>query len=345
MKRKSASQELNNPFRQRIKTNPSRYIIRGYNPQTYGQEYIKEEDVVRPSNHRYTRERDITNNWTQKSRAGHATYGTCDECFDSGPVLKTCRYCGRGQVYLIFRFGNVELDSIELSERLERDLLFQRADRTCEWTNPAVKYVDVQFLQNAVGHNRDLTEERRSMIFNEVMDMLPPDSRSVANTTRYIIQGYNPDSYGQEYIKEEDVVRPSNHKYTTEIDQLNNWTLKSCAGHATYGTCEECFDSGPVWKKCRHCGQGQVYLIFRFGDVELDSIELSEQLERDILFQRADRTFEWSYPGIKYVDVSFLQKAVGCNRALTEHKRTMIFNQVMGMLPPDNRSRVGSTNM
>jgi len=155
-----------------------KYIIRGYNLETYGAEYIKDEDVVRPSNHKFSRQIDWTENWLWKSMADHETYGTCDECFDSGPVWEVCRYCGKGQLYVVFCFGGYQLDSISLSERLERGLWRQRADRTCLWSRAPTKYVDVSFLQQAVGHNRVLSEEQRARVFNEVMDMLPYDERT-----------------------------------------------------------------------------------------------------------------------------------------------------------------------
>ena len=156
------------------------YIIRGYDPETYGSEYIKDEDVVRPPNHKFTKRIDWTNKWTWKSMAGHATYGTCSTCFDSGPVWQTCHQCGvgEGHLYIVFCYGRHQLDSITLSESLERGLQRQRADRTCIWTGGVEQFVDIGYLQTAVGRNRLLTEEHRAEIFNKVYRMLPFDERS-----------------------------------------------------------------------------------------------------------------------------------------------------------------------
>lgn len=161
-----------------------RYIIRGYDPLTYGETYIKDEDVVRPWNHKYTTERDREIDWLSKSVVGHATYGTCLQCFDSGPVNEKCRFCGYGHIYKIFRFGETELDSITLAHRLERGLVFQKADRKFDWICYGYSYVRVEELQKAVGYDRELTEQRRSIIFDRVMDMLPPDPRTLHGDPR-----------------------------------------------------------------------------------------------------------------------------------------------------------------
>jgi hypothetical protein len=107
------------------------WIIRDFHPFHYILEYIKDEDVVRPSNHQYTTKEDRVergyNNWLYKSNAGHQTYGTCDICFDSGPVMTICRKCKHDQVYQVFQFGEVELDSTTLANILERGLKVQYA--------------------------------------------------------------------------------------------------------------------------------------------------------------------------------------------------------------------------
>jgi hypothetical protein len=157
---------------------PRRYIIRDYHPFTYMEEYIKDEDVVRPLNHCYTTDRDMEENWLKKSMANHQTYGTCARCFLTGPVNIKCRDCGAGFIYEIFKFGEMELDSITLAESLEREIIRQKADQEFDWKEPGIKYVSVEYLQVAVGYNRELTEERREVIFNTVHDMLPPDERS-----------------------------------------------------------------------------------------------------------------------------------------------------------------------
>jgi hypothetical protein len=109
---------------------------------------------------------------------------------------------------------------------------------------------------------------------------------------RCVINGYSPISYHSEYIKDEDVVRPPNHKYTTREDRVtrgyNNWLYKSIAHHQTYSTCEISFDSGPVMTKCSTCkNDNHVYQVFKFGGAELDSGTLSLVLDRGLKKQKA----------------------------------------------------------
>ena len=158
------------------------YIIRGYNPHTYGCFSIKAEDVVRPFTFKYTQEVARDYNWNERSMVGHATYGTCVECFMSGPVWHTCHTCGEDQVYTLLFFGHEMLDSVTLSNRLELGHLVAKANRTFNWTQPAITFVNIEWLQAAVGHNRTHTKENRNRIFNKVMDMLPPDQSSTPLT-------------------------------------------------------------------------------------------------------------------------------------------------------------------
>jgi hypothetical protein len=116
----------------------------------------------------------------------------------------------------------------------------------------------------------------------------------------------------KEYIKDEDVVRPGNHCYSIKKDTEENWLRMSRANHQSYGTCAQYFLSGPVNFKCRDCGVGFIYEIFKFGETELDSITLAESLEREIIRQKADQEFDWKEPDIKFVSVEYLQVAVRC---------------------------------
>jgi hypothetical protein len=161
-----------------------KYIIRDYEPSTYHSEFIKDEDVARPSNHKYTTVNDRffpgKNHWLYSSMATHQTYGTCDRCFVGGPVMAQCQNCWRDnhhQRFEVFMLGDVELDSVTLAKSLGRRLVPQRADREFDWNPPGARCVTVQFLQTAVGFNRNLSEPEREVIFNNVYEMLPPDPR------------------------------------------------------------------------------------------------------------------------------------------------------------------------
>ena len=72
--------------------------------------------------------------------------------------------------------------------------------------------------------------------------MLPPGQRIKV----YITVGYSPDQPG-EWIQNEDVVHPKYHKWTVG-KEAHAWSSKSRACCPTYGSCECCFNSGPVGK-------------------------------------------------------------------------------------------------
>jgi hypothetical protein len=165
------------------------------------------------------------------------------------------------------------------------------------------------------------------------------DSMPAAMVPQYIIRDYNPTTYGATFIKEEDVVRPWNRKYSQQDrDQADNWTWRNMAARQTYGTCPQCFQGGPLYDTCNKCGYGHLYWTITFGDHELDSITLANNLERNLVFQRSDKKFVWETPHPHPMDVSDLQLGVGYMRDLTEKRRDVIFRQLMDILPYDYRA-------
>jgi hypothetical protein len=82
-----------------------------------------------------------------------------------------------GQVYKVFLFGGVELDSICLAYRLDRELYRQKADREFDWEQPETATVTREDLASAVVRYRLLSEERKNEIIGEVFEMLPPYQR------------------------------------------------------------------------------------------------------------------------------------------------------------------------
>jgi hypothetical protein len=65
-----------------------------------------------------------------------------------------------------------------------------------------------------------------------------------------IIRGYTDDQKGKD-IQDEDVVRPSNGKWTPQgSPDTGNWKEKSTGRCPTYGTCSFCYKVGPTGKKC-----------------------------------------------------------------------------------------------
>ena len=68
------------------------YMIPGYSPEIHGTGDIREEDVCRARNHkwsqRYIKDGDHTQ-WERKSAAACPAYGNCNRCFSSGPLRYT----------------------------------------------------------------------------------------------------------------------------------------------------------------------------------------------------------------------------------------------------------------
>ena len=97
------------------------------------------------------------------------------------------------------------------------------------------------------------------------------------NPPEIINMNYTPDQEGQE-IRQEDVVRPMNHKITTKKE--HNWKEISRSPAPTYGSCNCCFRSGPLGKRCNRYNNGEyqaILLMVKGGAIEtLDSITMSE---------------------------------------------------------------------
>ena len=149
------------------------WIIRGYNPYTtYSQKYIKEENVVQPSNHRYSTMTDHTSIQLSKSMAGCQIYGTCEKCYSSGPVCKVCYVCGGACIYHVIYYKERIIDSITLALKLERGYEPAMADRTFNWDNDPVKNETIEWLEYAVIKDRELSDEKRCKILRQVMYML-----------------------------------------------------------------------------------------------------------------------------------------------------------------------------
>ena len=102
------------------------------------------------------------------------------------------------------------------------------------------------------------------------------------NSRPYVIVGMtNVEEYG-EYIHEEDVVRPSNHRWAKQgSDETRKWRLKSEPRTTTYGSCPHCVRSGPVGRFCSQCNIPEAgYVIMINGPPGstqiLDSISLAQ---------------------------------------------------------------------
>jgi hypothetical protein len=116
------------------------------------------------------------------------------------------------------------------------------------------------------------------------------------NPPEIINKNYTPDQEGQE-IRQEDVVRPLNHKITT-MKEVANWKEIGRSPAPTYGSCEYCFRSGPLGKRCNRYNNGEyeaILLLVRAGAIAtLDSITISEIMGQAHAVCLADHKMNWN---------------------------------------------------
>ena len=126
--------------------------------------------------------------------------------------------------------------------------------------------------------------------FNK-MKPTPFEQDEIPNRSQRIVKGYTDDQEGKD-IRDEDVVRPSNGKYTKQgSPETNSWQHKSTGRCPTYGTCSFCFKAGPTGKKCT-CTYGNYLILFYRGHV-VDSITLGEMFGEELEVAKADRMQNW----------------------------------------------------
>ncbi len=117
---------------------------------------------------------------------------------------------------------------------------------------------------------------------------------------RMMLVGFTEDQRGKD-IRDEDVVRPSNHRHTEQgKDETHTWKEKSQSRCPTYGSCNMCYTCGPVGmlcKKCRQPDQGgsyeQIYKILFYQQCVLDSITIAKMVGAGQHIAKADRTYQW----------------------------------------------------
>jgi hypothetical protein len=112
-----------------------KHLVKNYTTDQEGQD-IRDEDVVRPNNHRWCIQGDDeVRTWKRKSTARCPTYGSCTNCLKSGPVDlfcndELCKIKKTPPKYAIMRHGYDKLlDSITIAEMLDRGHETAKADR------------------------------------------------------------------------------------------------------------------------------------------------------------------------------------------------------------------------
>jgi hypothetical protein len=112
----------------------------------------------------------------------------------------------------------------------------------------------------------------------------------------HYLVNYTEDQAGLD-MREEDVVRPVNRKWTNRYGkEQKSWRKKSNGHCQTYGSCQNCFKSGPVGKYCNECylpnariQPGYVMLVSSDYMAMLDSVTIAEMLNRPHDTAKRDR--------------------------------------------------------
>ena len=152
------------------------YIVRGYEPWMRGIQ-IPNDYVVRPRNHkwcgRFGGEYLIA--W---SSAGCPTYGTCINCYGSGPVGMTCVHPRCGERYLVM-FANgvhdfkVTLDSQWISTLVGASHTPAMADRVQAWPTTPCTSLSLDHMQMVIRRNAthlETAEERNAFASARMME-------------------------------------------------------------------------------------------------------------------------------------------------------------------------------
>jgi hypothetical protein len=130
-----------------------------------------------------------------------------------------------------------------------------------------------------------------------------------------INKNYTPDQKGQE-IRQEDVVRPLNHKITTSKDEVVDWRAVSRSIAPTYGSCSGCYRSGPLGKRCNRCNQANqgyeaILLLAKGGAIQtLDSITLSEVMGQGHEVCLADHMMNWNRTPCRHFNSTFANMVI-----------------------------------
>jgi hypothetical protein len=97
------------------------------------------------------------------------------------------------------------------------------------------------------------------------------------NPVTYIVSDYckkYPDDDGNERIYDNNMVRPRNHNWAGK-DEQRKWFYQngyiSRARVPTYGTCQDCWASGPNYQPCQECDKGPYKLLMYSGYI-IDSV-------------------------------------------------------------------------
>ena len=115
----------------------------------------------------------------------------------------------------------------------------------------------------------------------------------------HFLLSYTEDQAGQ-YIRPEDELRARNGYWFTD-EEADQFRFNNTMGTVTYGTCEECMESGPVQQACTTCMRpsccGYVIMYIRESEGQtrfIDSVGLSEIFGTMTNKAMADRRAKWT---------------------------------------------------
>ena len=130
-----------------------------------------------------------------------------------------------------------------------------------------------------------------------------PNDHSGSDRAKYFVENYcknYPVNRGNARIYPEHVVRPSNHKWANQTEQLS-WqssyeeeddqcTIYHHRRAPTYGICNGCWASGPSYQPCQECDKGE-YMPLEFQGYILDSQSVSQKMNKPHHTARAGLTY------------------------------------------------------
>jgi hypothetical protein len=126
------------------------YVIFNYTKDQKNQD-IKDEDVVRPANHRYAMKNSAeTDSWSKKSRRSCPTYGSCTRCWNCGPMGQVCKSCYRRtglekETFIMIQYEEKIIDSIALTAIFKRFQEKAKANRTVGFNLDVLHLTDRHF--------------------------------------------------------------------------------------------------------------------------------------------------------------------------------------------------------
>jgi hypothetical protein len=131
----------------------------------------------------------------------------------------------------------------------------------------------------------------------------PNDHSGVNHRAKYFVEDYcknYPDDRGNKRIYPGDVVRPRNHKWADQMEQMS-WQ-SSCEEETeqrsiyyvrrapTYGTCNGCWATGPTYQPCQECDHGHYTPLVLKGYI-LDSQTVGKKMKKPHHTARAGLTY------------------------------------------------------